>query len=536
LVLPPKGEEQMKKNLISGLEIQTYQITPPSPNQLVDRKEQLDKFNDVLDRIKRQGPISSNLFEWYGSPGIGKSMLVTMLERQAEAKNASWALVNFKKSSTKIKLYLQDPVLLIEELTTGLRRNTSLNADDFNRQIKAYRAASLPTEGVVSAYEKMDQETRLFNRPDWLDGLRNVVIEFIKLVNTLPEQEKSAFIRPVIVFFDETEYADIMLVDWIEEWIINPLLQIKHCMVVWTARRPWRWKRPEIRRRLTSEELNVFEPEMVKAQIQSGSAQPDLVEELFKNVYTLTGGHPFASYIVINELDSLAKDGKEVTPKTFAGFESQLLEEVFSKFINGYAFSELGSQDLKIACKYIALVRLFDSTMLREILSVCVGEPFKSWTQEDFGDLILQLKKTQLLVWEKGYSIDSGLRHIIEKYFMVSERKTFINANQAALNVYEDWLKRPVDNRGLFVVEELYHNAILSQVGKKKNLNTILDKRLKEYPKWIKDKQALDNALERLENEIKYDKELDQYTNIDLGKKVQKFRETKSPLGKRSKK
>lgn len=527
----------MTENPANGLDTEAARIAPPPPNQLVDRKKQLDKFTDVLDRINRQGPISSNLFEWYGSPGIGKSVLVTILTRQADARHASWALVNFKKSAAKEKLYLHDPVILIEELVADLGKQVSLQTDDLKEKIKEYRTASLPTEGVVAAYRAMDQETRLFKRPDWLEGLRNVVIAFIKLVNTLPDQTKSESVRPVALFFDETEHADIELVDWIEEWIINPLLQIKHCVIVWTARRPWRWKRPEIRRRLTSEALDVFAPEMVKKQIQAGSAQPDLAAELFKNVHTLTGGHPYASSIIINELDVLAKQGEKITTKTFSDFESQLLAEVFHKFIDGYVFNELGSKDLKTACKFIALVRLFDSTMLREILRACAGEPFISWTQEDFGDLLLQLKKTQLLVWEKGYALDPGLRHIIEKYFMTSERKTFIDANRAALRVYEGWLERPVDNRVLFVVEELYHNAALLQVGEQGNLNAVLDKRLKEYPNWIKDEQALENALERLEGEIGNDKELEEYkpSNVDLVKRIQKFRETKLPVN-RSKK
>lgn len=520
----------MAENPVNGLDTESPRIVPPPPDQLVDRKKQLDKFTDVLDRISRQGPVSSNLFEWYGSPGIGKSMLVTMLARQADVRHASWAMVNFKKSVAREKLYLNDPVTLIEELVSDLGKQGNLRFDDLHEKIKEYRNASLPDEGVVTAYLTMDQETRLFKRPNWLEGLRNVVIAFIKLINTLPDQSKSESIRPVVLFFDETEYADIELVDWIEEWVINPLLQIKHCMVVWTARRPWRWKRPEIRRRLTSEELNVFAPEMVKEQIQAGSAQPDLATELFKNVHMLTGGHPFANRIIINELDILAKQGEKVTPETFMDFETKLLADVFHKFIDGYAFNELGSNDLKIACKFIALVRLFDSTMLREILRVCAAEPFKSWTQEDFGDLLLQLKKTQLLVWEKGYALDSGLRHIIQKYFMTSERKSFIAANRAALTVYEDWLGRPVDNRGLFVVEELYHNAALLQVGEQRDLNMILDKRLEEYPSWIKDEQALNNALERLEGEINNDKELDQYAapNAELAKQVQKFRESRS--------
>ena len=510
------------------LDPETPRVILPSLEQLVDREEQLAKIADVLERISRQGPVSSNLFEWYGSPGIGKSVLVKMLADVANKKHAAWTIVDFKRSKQKVETCLHDPITLTEAIVSDFRHQVNLDTHEFDAAVKNYRKVALPGEGVTSAYAAMDQETRLYRRPDWLSELRNVVIAFIKLINTLPSQEKANGIRPVILFFDETEHAEIELVDWIEEWIINPLIQIRHCVVVWTARRPWRWKRPEIRRRLTSELLNVFEEDVVKKQIQLGSEKPDLVSELFKNVYTLTGGHPFASHIVITELDMLAKQGEEITPETFQGFESKLLGEIFDRFINGYAFSELKSNDLKIACKFIALVRLFDSTMLRKILQVCVSDLFTPWEQDDFGDLLLKLKKTQLLVWDKGYAIDPGLRHIIQKYFMVLDRGKFIDANQAALQVYEDWLKRPVDNRSLFVLEELYHHAVLVQVGVDADLPVLLEKRLKEYPDWIRDKQALYNALERLEGEIHNDKELEKLTlsTADLVRQVETFRET----------
>jgi len=67
------------------------------------------------------------------------------------------------------------------------------------------------------------------------------------------------------------------------------------------------------------------------------------------------------------------------------------------------------------------------------------------------------------------------------------------------------------------------------QIGQQRDLIKILEKRLNAYPGWIKDEQALDNALERLEGEIGNDKELDQYTStVELVKLVQKFRKVKT--------
>jgi hypothetical protein len=524
-------EEDLMTNLENPLNIESPRIAGISVDQLVDRREQLDKFTDVLDQIGRQGTVVSNIFEWYGSPGIGKTMLVALLARRVGEKQAISTVINFKQSEEKIESYLQNPVVLISQMISDFKRQAVLDTREFDLALQEYQNVNLPDAGVVSAYLAMNSETRLYSQPDWLKKIKNVIIAFVKLVVALPSQEKNNGIRPVVIFFDETEHADVELVDWLEEWVISPLVQIKHCVVVWTARRPWRWKRPEIKRRLTSELLKVFGPDMVKEQIkiQSESVKPDLVSGLFKNVYTLTGGHPFANYIVINELDNLTGRGEKITPETFPDFESKLLEEIFDRFVNKYALSELASNDLKIACKFIALVRSFDSTMLRRILQACAGDLFAPWKQEDFGDLMVRMKKTQLLVWEKGNAIDPSLRHIIQKYFMVLDRKTFINANRAALQVYQDWLARPVDNRCLFVLEELYHNAALLQVGEPSDLNEILTKRLEEYPGWIKDEHALDIALERLEGEISNDKELEQFLppDVELVKQIKEFRDVR---------
>lgn len=498
-----------------------------SLDQLVDRQDQLNNFNKVLDQIGQRGTITSNIFEWFGSPGIGKTVLVALLVEEAKKKNAISTIIDFKQAGEETKAYLHDPVKLIKKMVSDLQVRATLDTREFDITVLDYENVSLPNEGVVNAYLSMSQDARLYNDIDWLKKLKNVIIAYIKMLVTFPSQEKSNGVRSITVFFDETEYADVELIDWLEEWVIAPLVQIKHCVVVWTARRPWRWKRPEIKRRLTSEELKVFDPDMVKEQIRSESKKPDLVLELFKSVHTLTGGHPLASYIVISKLDVLANQGEKVTPETFRDFEAKLIEEIFDRFINEYTLSRLDSNDVKIACKFIALVRSFDSTMLRRILNACAGDLFAPWEQEDFGDLIVRMKRTQLLVWDNGNAIDPSLRHIIQKYFMALDKSTFINANRTALKVYEDWLMRPVDNRGLFVLEELYHNALLLQMGIQSNLNLILGKRLEEYPGWIRDdKDALSIALERLEGEINNDKELENLLppDIDLGKQVQEFK------------
>ncbi len=480
------------------------------PPLYVNRDEQIDAFTEALERIRSQRPVPSTLFEWYGSPGIGKSTLVALLRDECKKRGVPSVLVNFKEVGERVNQYLDDPVTLVEDMATSFAEETSADLSHLQNAVNAYRAHSRP-ESVVWAYFEMSQEERLFARPEWLQALHTVTLAFVNLFKEWG-QPRGNSAQPVVIFFDETEKAHVELVDWIEEWVINPLTQVKHCVIVWTARRPWRWKRPEIRRRWRSEALDVFEEEEVKEQVQRGSANISLAELLFKNVHSVTGGHPYANRVVISQLNEWGSAGQTLTPEYLTERQSDLLRGIFTEFIRGYALSEL-EPELRTACELLAMVRLFDTTMLRAILQASGDDKFKKWSQEDFGDLLLRLKRTQLLVWGKGYALDESLRYIIRNYFFVCDKPTYIGVNKTALNVYQTWLEKPaVDNRGLFVIEELYHQACLSQAGEAIDLEAEFAKRLGQYRVWIEDPQAFRNALERLEGDLNNDNQLDQLT------------------------
>jgi hypothetical protein len=168
--------------------------------------------------------------------------------------------------------------------------------------------------------------------------------------------------------------------------------------------------------------------------------------------------------------------------------------------------------DVKTACELVATVRWFDTVMLREVLNQNAGERFETWTQEDFGHLLLRLKRTQLLVWNKGYTLDPDLRHLINKHSFSSAKSAYIAVNKTALTVYQEWLEKPVDNRNLYVIEELYHLACLRRAGQELNLEERLQQRLAQYQEWITDVQVRRHVLERLKGEMENDQELNQFT------------------------
>src|SRR5690349_6889736 len=70
--------KEKKMTETTQVAFETAQILPQLPKQLVDRKEQSEKIIDVIELISHRDAASSKLFEWYGTPGIGKSMLLEM--------------------------------------------------------------------------------------------------------------------------------------------------------------------------------------------------------------------------------------------------------------------------------------------------------------------------------------------------------------------------------------------------------------------------------------------------------------------------
>lgn len=486
--------------------------------QLVNRDDQIYQFKEALSRIRRRQPVRANLLEWYGGPGIGKTTLVKALLSECSEDQVASVLVDFSRPKTSSDECLDDPARLVEDIAAGLGLET---ARTLRERIAAYRASE-PPQPVVRAFFRLDRDQREKRRlsPAWLNAWRDVAEEFAELVAELAEAgDQDQGVQPVVIFFDETELADPELVDWIEEWIIRRVVPMKHTVVVWTARRPWRWKRPEIRRRLQSEQLKPFDEEDVRRQFSDSA----LAEQFFRKVHGVTGGHPFANTVVISQLDGWKAEGRPLTEETFDRRQGDILGEIFNQLIEDYAFRGL-SAHLKTACKLLAMTRMFDRKMLREVLVAYDSQEFGLWEHRRFDGMMQDLKETQLLIWDKGYAIDDDLRYIIQRYMLSCEPSTYVAMNETALRVYREWLERPVDNRGLFIVEELYHCACLGHAGDKVDLEEVLAGRLEEYPNWIQDPQALHNALNRLEGELRHDSELAKLTDVSaLARQVQDF-------------
>ncbi len=473
----------------------------------VDRQEQIDDFNRCLSRIQKSS-YSKSLLEWFGGPGIGKTHLIGLLQNECEQLGVPYVLTDFKRGPIKASDYEKTPVLLVENIASSLTKQVCNNLSlDWLNVVAAFNNESSLPKNPVQAYYKLSRHERLYNRPVWLIKWRDTVAMFLELVRAVT-MTTNGQIQPTLLFFDETEYASSRLINWIEEWIINPILRQQGCAVVWTTRGPIsRWKRPEVRQKLISQQLHPFSPVNMRLQLQARNI--DLPQELFNRVHQVTVGHPFAGDLTAQRIHQWQVAGETVTADYIWDRRSVLLWEIFGEFIENYAFAGL-DEDEKIALQLVALVRVFDTKMLQALLE---KHSDKQLSYEDTQDLLNRLKRTQLLVWEKGHTLDPNLRHLIRNYYLTNEPHIFTAVNQTALAMNQSWLNKPVDNMNLFVIEELYHHASLQEVGQPVNIKEAFQKRLNDYDYRWNDLEIRISTLARLAGELDADKELTQLTD-----------------------
>jgi hypothetical protein len=491
----------------------SFDSLQPTVNQLVDRKKQISQFTSSLDKLGRRKPLSTPILQWHGAPGIGKSSLVRLLIGECKNLSVPYSLIDFSTLGD-LNLYYEDPTLLIEKIVFDGWKATENEGRSLKEAIQKFRDAAKPEgQQFVVVYDRHPQQ-KISIVPKWLEELESLRIEFEKLAKSKSgagdsSEEGNKQIRPLVVFLDETEIVKKELVYWIEDYILRPLSLLMVSLVVWMGRKPWQWRRPEVRQRMFSEKLDVFDGLEVEAHLKTQLAGEDeseeLAKQLFQNVYGVTGGHPYADGVVINQINAWTAKKILITPDGLAQKQSDLFDRIFNEFIEDYAFKHLPAEQ-KTACELLSMVRRFDVKMLQEITKTLDSPLFRTWEREQFRDLLNELKKAQFMDWNQGFVIDQSLRHLISEYYFWRRKEEYVSINETALRVNEEWLRTPVDNRGLFVIEVLYHNACLKKAGQKIDLGKVLSKNLEVFP--TENGDALKDSLGRLAGELRRDGEL----------------------------
>lgn len=258
------------------------ELTLTGYGSFVGRQAEINSFTSDLERLGRLGYLNANVREYYGPHGMGKSELLHQFAIMAQQASIPHAYIDFANLSTED--IEKDPTVLFDEFTKSLIGLTDQR--EYMTFKLRYKEIQRPSD-IVAAYAQLNPEVRLYQRPKWLDAMRDYTVGMIKVANQLGKDR-----NPQVLIFDNVQHVGIDAVDFIEEWIVNPLVQVPGLMAMWADRRPWRWKRPEIRRRLNSNELKPLSKVEVGEWVKT--VTETVVPAQIETLHRITGGNPGA--------------------------------------------------------------------------------------------------------------------------------------------------------------------------------------------------------------------------------------------------
>jgi hypothetical protein len=194
--------------------------------------------------------------------------------------------------------------------------------------------------------------------------------------------------------------------------------------------------------------------------------------------------------------------------------DHELIDVLMDRVIDQYVMVGI-AEDLNAALRVLAAVRQFDVVFLQRLLGQLVPE-FKDLREALFLEVLSRLSGTYLVEWDrvrKGYALDITLRRILALRLRYNRQPIYLEANQIAATLYDDWIERVPENRSVYVVERLYHQACIALAADKsvEQPVTDLEEKLQGYLQRYycdKDRTLAQRATDQLFQELSRDDEL----------------------------
>ncbi len=456
---------------------------------VVDRADQID---DVKKKLGTGGSSPSQnmrektILEWYGIPGIGK----TTLERKAiynlcKEKSVPITYIDFASAD-----YLKATTEYSQERECVHLLDLVIQAIDSEKENKYITKFNEERDVYVNANEDTAKK----------DIFENVVDAFLDFTFDLLERHY------LVLSFDSTEKFRMQTFRVLEEKIILPLTFSEKCIIVWCGEKKQKWRPFQVRFRVLSRKL----PGLSLSATEEQTGLKDI------NIYKITKGYPKANECLkrlisakpeIEEVDN----EKELVAKSYEVIQ----KEIFSVLPPG----------LDNVCRIMSVGRLFVHDMLENLL------PQYSDSQRlcASNNIISDLRNLSLVEWDnenKGYSLDKMIRHILSRYMEIFDTSKFVEYNEKMRDIFSSLIEKFNEFRSIYMLQKLYHIAVLEDQKKTPQSWTVLEGELRGYFKKYEgnDAKKRDMTINIFSEMISKDEELE---NI-LG--VKGFRELKRCL------
>lgn len=409
----------------------TYSNEPFSPEPFVDRDRELDRFKDAVAQVKEGTSDGMQILEFYGLPGMGKTLLLRRQFAICSDKQVPAILVDL---ADRYYLQTSEPlVLIMEKIVAGLGPDAS---HQFDVAKSAYAASFEREDADIAAYR---------NR---LNAL------FIRLIQAYLEE------HPLVSIFDGTTDT----IAPIREWLLRLMSLLAPCsrlLIVLDGKntirneREWELKGQRLSHRYTGWRLAPFSPEETAKQL----AEP--WRDLAEDVHGVTIGLPLANVRIKRHFDS-----GDVDPRAMSQVELKrwLAGTVTDEVINGYILKEGDKQDRDLRPLFYALAvpRFFKPALLQQLLLHFDSEYALDKGAFDFlrlSGLLLASRLVHVDEARRGYALDPTLRRMLAAVRQVENPIGYVQDQHYMFEFYDRMLGKEYPDRETYTHEKLYHQV-----------------------------------------------------------------------------
>jgi hypothetical protein len=483
------------------------------PEQFADREGERLLIQRRVEAAQT-GKVEYPLVEFYGVVGQGKSWLLSYLAHQYCFSNDRGLSLEKPTFSAKIEFNI------LSTLSSAYKILHSLTS-----QIKE----QLPDLAFPSSLSSLKEDTP----PENVDVVAKELAEFVTGLT-------HRYV-PVLVF-DAAEKADEVLLDWLEEQVVYPVIRTNRAIFVFSGRLWHRWKIFEVRRRVEPIELPPLDR---KREQVEGTAElltklgVERAETIGRALYDYAFGHPLSSKVIFKELQKRGEvPPGRIDEHTLEKNRDAIAEIVQGRIIEKCFFDELEEHAyLEPLLWGVCILRKFNPTSLRHFTVSFIDGEYEQKHGGYYLDAIRDMQDTTLVQWNSaagGYTLDPVVRKIMARNLSMREPEEFQRRHQEAVRLYDNWIEQFPRNAVGFLIERTFHQNSALQDGKTQQ--EIGDKLVSEFDRILKDMEKypdvqwdLPDMAAALNEEMAKDEELMEVISEDafgkLRERAERFRE-----------
>jgi hypothetical protein len=427
---------------MSGLLELKLRRCPEPGRPFVNRGYELRLVQDKLDIGVQGKPMPSVVTCFWGAFGMGKSWLLTELERlhkRADPQTLGAHPTIASRLDLNREIWSEKQPVLWQ----GNQLDRAQLIRELWRQLASQLGTGVPNLERAGADERADAFVNQVTA--WAVRFATPII-MLDTLDDLLRLEKEAFF-------------------WLERQLVERLAMTDRVLFVFTSRGELRrWKRFQVRRRVDSYRLTAFDMETAG---QAVGANPDASEALYHHAF----GHPLVTEYLGTALErkgidlQTVKDAEQLVEKHLA---QALLREVVEQILK--AVPEQPEQpeqaeQLRRLAKCTTLLRWISIEPLR-FLAEGLGLANPGRGDAYYLDRITELQAYHFLYWssdKNNYEPDPVLRQLLTHFTELEEPEQFCTVNLAAFNFHRGHLNQFPVYLARYVPELAYHRAMLDR-------------------------------------------------------------------------